>query len=145
MFTRNVHKYCTDEALASEEMAHRLTWGRFVNWHGGKGRNIACNMAQEICNRVSKHIVKGMGLNKTHKAMERASKAVAGVQQIVKRMNEVCNVKRASQAHSHKSATEDEMMMVQDLRKIKPFETISQEENIPTLIRFKLHQQVDLT
>ena len=53
------------EALASEEMAHRLTWGRFVNWHGGKGRNIACDMAQEICNRVSKDTVKGMGPNKT--------------------------------------------------------------------------------
>ena len=34
-------------------------------------------------------------------------------------------MKRASQAHSHKSATEDEMMMVQNLRKIKPFETKS--------------------
>lgn len=111
------------EALASEEMAHRLTWGRFVNWHGGKGRNIACDMAQEICNRVSKDVVKGMGPNKTQKAMERASKAAAGVQQIVKRMNEVCDVARVSQAHSHKSATEDEMMMVEDLRKIKPFET----------------------
>ena len=38
-------------------------------------------------------------------------------------MNGVCNDERASQAHSHKSPTEDEMMMVQDLRKIKPFET----------------------
>ena len=26
------------KALVSEEMAHRLTWGRFVNWHGGAGK-----------------------------------------------------------------------------------------------------------
>ena len=110
------------EALASEEMAHRLTWGRFVNWHGGKGKNIACDMAQEICNQVSKDVVKAMGPNKTPKAMERASKAAAGVEQIVKRWNEVSDVKRASQAHTHRSMTEDEVMMVQDLRKIKPFE-----------------------
>lgn len=110
------------EALASEEMAHRLTWGRFVNWHGGEGRNIACNMAQEICHWVSKDVVKGMGPNKTQKAMERASKAAAGIQQIVKNVNEVSNVKRVSQAHTHKSAAEDKMMMVNDLRKIKPFE-----------------------
>ena len=38
------------KALVSEEMAHRLTWGRFVNWYGGAGKNIACDMAQEICN-----------------------------------------------------------------------------------------------
>ena len=110
------------EALVSEEMAHRLTWGRFVNWHGGKGRNIACDMAQEICNRVSKDVVKAMGPNKTQKAMERASKAAAGVEQIVNRLNTVSDVKRVSQAHIHKSAKEDEVMMVQDLRMIKPFE-----------------------
>ena len=122
LVTGNVLSIAQIEALASEEMAHRLTWGKFVNWHGSKARNIACDMAQEICNRVSKDIVKGMEWpNKTHNAMKRASKPAAGVQQIAKRMNQVCNVKRASQAHSHKSATEDEMIMVQDLRKIKPF------------------------
>ncbi len=46
------------EAMLSEEMAHRLTWGQFVNWNGGQGMNIACDMAQEICNRVSKDVVK---------------------------------------------------------------------------------------
>ena len=44
------------EALASEEMAHRLTWGRFINWHGGLRKDIACDMAQEICNRVSRRL-----------------------------------------------------------------------------------------
>ena len=110
------------EALTSEEMAHRLTWGRFVNWHGGKAANISCDMAQEICNRVSKDVVKAMGPNKTPKAMERASKAAAGVQQIVKRLNKVSDLKKVSQAHIHKSVNEDETMMVQDLRKIRPFD-----------------------
>lgn len=103
------------EALTSEEMAHRLTWGRFVNWHGGQGRNIACDMAQEICNRVSNDVVRGMGPNKTAKAMTRASKAAAGVQQIIRRVNDQSDVKRVSQVHSHKSSAEDELMMVKDL------------------------------
>lgn len=126
----NFHNYALEmftsiaqiEAIVSEEMAHRLTWGRFVNWHGGKGRNIACDMAQEICNRVSKDVVKAMGPNKTPKAMMRASKAAAGIQQIVKRVNEISDVTRVSQAHSHECSTEDEMLMLKDLRKIKPFE-----------------------
>ena len=80
-------------------------------------------MAQEICNQISKDVVKAIGLNKTQKAMEmRASKAAAGVQQIVKRLNKVLDVKRVSQAHIHKSVTKDEVMMVQDLKKIKRFE-----------------------
>ena len=46
-------------------MTHRLTWGRFIDWHGGLEKNIACDMAQEIRNRVSKEAVREMGPNKT--------------------------------------------------------------------------------
>ena len=109
------------EALASDEMAHRLTWGRFINWHGGLGKNIACDMAQEICNRVSKGVVREMGPNKIPKAMTRASKAAAGLQQIVQRMSNTLHLKNVSHVHSHSSSKEDEMLMVSDLRKLKPF------------------------
>jgi prophage antirepressor-like protein len=51
-------------------------------------------MAQEIFIRVSKDVVKAMGLTKTQKAIERASKAAAGVQLIVKRLNKVSDVNR---------------------------------------------------
>jgi acetolactate synthase small subunit len=54
-------------------------------------------MAQEIFNQVSKDVVKAIWLNKTQKAIERASKAAGGVQQIVKRLNKVSDVKRVSQ------------------------------------------------
>ena len=73
------------EALASEEMAHRLTWGRFINWHGGLGKDIACDMAQEMRNRVSKEVVRDGG--QTPKTMTRASKWAAGLQQIVQKMS----------------------------------------------------------
>ena len=33
------------KSLCCEQMAHRLKWRRFVNWNGGKGNNIACDMA----------------------------------------------------------------------------------------------------
>lgn len=81
----------------------------------GAGKNIACDMAQEICNRVSKDIVRGMGANKTKKAMMRASKAAAGVHQIVQQLHDVAKIKRRSQAHSHKNASDDEVLMMQDL------------------------------
>ncbi len=113
------------EAMLSEEMAHRLTWGQFVNWNGGQGMNIACDMAQEICNRVSKDVVKGMGANKTTKAMVRASRAAAGVKQIVQAMDKASDIKKMSTKHSHKKSIEDELLMLQDLRKLKPFAIIS--------------------
>lgn len=42
------------EAIVSEQMAERLTWERFVDWHGGLGKNIAKDTAQEVCVKVSK-------------------------------------------------------------------------------------------
>ena len=110
------------EALLSEEMAHRLTWGQYVNWNGGQGKNIACDMAQEICNRVSKDVVRGMGANKTTKAMVRASKAAAGVHQIVKGIDDALKIHEVSKVHSKRCSNEDDMSMLQDLRKLRPFE-----------------------
>ena len=102
-------------------MAYRLTWGRFIDWHGGLGKNTACDMAQEIRNRVSKEVVREMGPNRTLKAMTPASKAAAGLQQIVQRMSSTLHWKNVSHVHSHSSSKEDEMLMVSDLRKLKPF------------------------
>jgi len=70
------------EAIVSEQMAERLTWERFVNWHGGLGKNIAKDTAQEVCVKVSKDVVKGMGANKTEKSILRASMSGPGVYDI---------------------------------------------------------------
>ena len=83
-------------------------------YNGGAGRNTACDMAQEICNGVSKDIVKGMGPNKMEKSMRRASKAAAGMHQMAQKVNEVTNVKPTSRVHTHKDSSE-EAMMLQDI------------------------------
>ena len=120
------------EALASEQMAYRLTWGQYVNWNGGQGKNVACDMVQEICNRVSKDVVKGMGANKMEKAMIRASKAAAGVFQIVRAMNGSLQIHDVPNTHSKRSLCEDEMLMLDDLRKLSHF----REHQVDTIIIF---------
>jgi len=89
------------QALESEQMAHRLTWGRFVNWTGGQGKNIECDTAQEICNRTCKSVVQGMGANKTDKALLRASKAAAGVEEVVSNFDTSTKIHKSSRNHSH--------------------------------------------
>ena len=106
-------------------MAERLTWGRFVNWHGGEGKNIANDAAQEICNDSSKDVVKGMGANKTTKAILRASQSGAGVHEIKWSFDKATNIHRVSQTHSARSSVDDELMMLQDLRKLRPFRVVS--------------------
>ena len=111
------------KSLCSEQMAHRLKWGRFVNWNGGKGNKIACDMAQEVCNRISKDTVKGMGANKTPKAMIWASKAAAGVHLIVKQVNDVSGIKPTSQVHAHEESSGEVIMMFKGLRQLRPFDS----------------------
>ena len=44
--------------------------GHICERHCCEARNIACEIAQDIFNRVSKDVVKAMGMNKTKKAIE---------------------------------------------------------------------------
>ncbi|CAB3985371.1 Hypothetical predicted protein [Paramuricea clavata] len=53
--------------------------------------------------------------------MVRASRAAAGVKQIVQAMEKASNIKKISNKHSYKKSNEDESPMFQDLRKLKPF------------------------
>ena len=108
------------KALLSEEMAHRIRWGRFVNWVGGKGKNIECDTAQEICNRVCKNIVLGMGANKTSAAIVRASKSAAGVEQILTQFDSETGVCKKSSAHTSRSSHADEDIMIKDLKSFQP-------------------------
>ena len=117
MFTSIAQK----KALFSEEMAHRIRWGRFVNWAGGKGKNIECDTAQEVCNRTCKSVVLGMGANKTPAAIVRASKSVAGVEQIVTKFDFETSLHKQSTAHTSRSSQDDENIMIKDLIKLQPF------------------------
>lgn len=110
------------EALASEELAQRLSWGSFVNWNGGTVNNIKGDKAQEICNCATKSVVQGIGANKTANAIVTASQAAPGVHQIKTRFDLVTKVHPQSQAHSTRSSRDDERLMFKDLRKSRPFQ-----------------------
>ena len=77
-----------------------------VNWPSGEGKNIANDAAQEICNDSSKDVVKGMGANKTTKAILRAPQSGAGVHEIKLSFNKATNIHRVSQRHSARSSVE---------------------------------------
>ena len=63
--SQNIPWKCSPALPKSKQLSRKrwqkgLTWGCFVNWHGGEGKNIANDAAQEICNDSSKDVVKGM-------------------------------------------------------------------------------------
>ena len=65
-----------------------------------------------------------MGAKKTKKAILRASRSGAGVNEINWSFDKATNIHRVSQMDSARSSVEDGLMMLQDLRKLHPFRVV---------------------
>ena len=113
------------EILLSPAEAHRCMWAATVNWSGGPQKNVEIDLFQEVRNKDMKTMIKSMGANKTEKAIERASKAAGGVKKIVEAFEKQVAIHRRSSQHSHRSSDRDEMMILEDLRSLRPFHQVS--------------------
>ena len=81
-----------------------------------------------------------MGTNKTTKAIPRASQSGAGVHEIKWSFDKETNIHRVSQMCSEQSSVEDELMMLQDLRNLRPFRVVSADIMLTFLILQSLLQ-----
>lgn len=105
----------------SPAQSHQCIWASTANWKGGAGKNIEIDLLQENRNRDLKKMIKGMGANKTDKAIEMASRAVGGSQQIVENFDYMVYRDGHSSLHSYASSIKDEEIVYSDLRILKPF------------------------
>ncbi|XP_066931058.1 uncharacterized protein [Clytia hemisphaerica] len=117
MFTSIAQIECTLTPRLSQE----FKWGFFLNWRGGKGNNIEDDLAQEICNRMSKKIVKRMGANKSLKSIEKICKATNGIKDIVESFDQEISVEHGSSHHTTRDSLEDEKEIISDILEISPF------------------------
>ena len=105
----------------SPAQAHQCTWASTANWKGGAGKNIEIDLLQENRDRDLKKMIKGMGANKTDKAIEITSRAVGGSKQIVENFDYMVYRDGHSTSHSHASSSKDEEKISSDLCSLKPF------------------------
>ena len=96
-------------------------WLATANWAGGKGRNIEIDLLQENRNKCLTSLIKGMG---TNKAIDRASRAVGGIQHIIENLNAQASKQPTCGSHSHKASVPDELKILKDLRELRPFLTL---------------------
>ena len=87
------------------------------------------DLLQENLNRELKKGIKGMGANKTPKAIERFSMAAGGTMKIVKNFDSEVGIQTKSSSHGHKSSLKDENIVINDLLAIKPFECIENRQH----------------
>ena len=112
------------QVLLTEAEAHQCKWAATVNWNSGFGKNIEIDLFQENQNSEMKKMIKSMGANKSEQAIARASKACTGVKRIVESFEQQVNIHRRSSVHSHRSAVNDEKIILGDLRELRPFKKV---------------------
>ncbi len=109
-------------ATLSPHMVHQLTWGRFVNTHGGNGRNIPCDLHNEHVNKQFKGIIRNMGANFTETASTRAARSVTTISHLVESFDSQLGIHPESSAHSRKSDEKDIKSIVTALQNQKILE-----------------------
>lgn len=99
----------------SPRQAKQLLWSRFINTHGLIGRNIPADLHMEHLNRMCKEAIKGLGANKTPKAITRIGKAIGPIHSVLNNFdNSVLNT-TPSGKHGVASSEKDRDKVVTQL------------------------------
>lgn len=81
-------------------LSHQVKWERYVNTHGGPGRNIPCDLFNEHMNKLFKEIVGSMGANFTESAIQKAARSVTTLSKIRDIFDMETNVPVQAVAHA---------------------------------------------
>lgn len=103
------------EVMLSHKMAMKVRAASFVNLTGKKGCNKAADLQKEneVC--VLKELIRGLGANKTEKAIVTISKAAPVVQKIVDNFDRMLNIKDKKTHHSKKSFKGDVHVLLKEI------------------------------
>ena len=81
-------------------LSKQLKWNRFVNTHGGLGRNIPCDLHNKHVNKLFKEVIANMGANLTDTAMQRTARAITTLHHKRSNFDKVSGVPVGTSAHS---------------------------------------------
>ena len=128
------------ELILSPRLAEVVRREPFVNWRGGAGNNMDDDTTIEICNCLTKSMVRDMGANKTEHAINMVSRASVGIKNIISNFDDVSHIVPNSSKHTVRSSYKDGLNIIQDLRKIRPFRRASgrQHPSFPTISKSAL-------
>ena len=114
---------------SSPNLAHQITWNRFVNVKGGAGNNIPCDLFNEHVNKQLKYIICNMGSSLTETALQRAAQSVTSLCHICERFDAQSGVPCRTTAHSTRSDNDDIKKVVGIVLQNKLLENIGHREH----------------
>ena len=94
-------------ATLPSHLSYQLKWGRFINTHGGLGKNIPSDQHNEHLNKLFKEIFNNMGANVSEQAITRAARSVTVLQEISTTFDKETGVPITRGAHSTLDDTKD--------------------------------------
>ena len=109
--------------LLSPALKKQLLWGRCINVHGRKGKNIPGDLHMEHLNCVIKDCTRGIRSNQNEKAVVRVSHALGTLVPVMKNFDQVNKVPDLTGAHTRKNEERDQKLIVTELKKNKVFKT----------------------
>jgi hypothetical protein len=120
-FIESVDFTIKTQFINSAQMQLRLQEACFLNRKGGKGKCVETDLAMEHSVRNAKDLIKGLGSNKTEKAIIRASLAADTVTAVTRYYEQVLGVQKATDAHTKRISEKDLGTISKKLRKLRPF------------------------
>ncbi len=149
-------KYCLealrlqcDLACLPPYLVHQLTWGRFINTHGGPGNNIPSDLHNEHTNRHYKDIISYMGANFTEQASTRAARSLSTVVYTVELFDKMTGIHKQSTGHTAKSDVDDVLSIVRDVQSYQILTAINERDHksfpafSPNLLHGLKHTKLD--
>ena len=112
-----VHQVC----ILTEKAACEEFYGLFVNTNGHVDGHIAADQRMEYLVKEEKEHIKHMFSNKTEKNINMRSCAIAGMHDIALNFDLASGVVVRTQKHKDKSSAADEIILLEDLRRLRPF------------------------
>lgn len=108
----------------SPRLAHSLTWNRFWNGRGGKGRNISLDLHLEHMNNFLKSFLRRSGPNLTEQTANKVSKSLGVLRALMETTDEELEVSKTSGAHRAVCQTEDILLLVEIFQKGELFKEV---------------------
>lgn len=102
----------------------QLTWGRFINTHGGLGRNVPCDLHNEHSNKLFKEAIAHMGANFTEDATTRVARSVTFISHVANRFESQTSIHPDSTAHTTRSNDSDIQKVVKVITREKLWDII---------------------
>lgn len=94
-------------ASLPSSLVHQITWDRFINTHGGLGRNLPCDLHNEHVNKPIKEAIRHMGANFSQNALTTVARSITYMSAVSARFDEQCKVTPDSSAHTTRGDDDD--------------------------------------